>query len=78
METRQFIRNTVITALVPIIFYGVAFTWGTVYHQTRLEIWGLPTSLFPLSSQMTYLEAVMPASTAATAPVTWADTVFGS
>lgn len=78
MDNRQLIRSTVVTALVPIIFYGVAFTWGTVYHQTRLEIWGLPTSLFPLSSQMTYLEAVMPASTAATAPVTWADAVFGS
>lgn len=77
METRQIVRNALITALVTIVLYGFAFTWGAIYHQTRPEIWGLPPSLFPLSTQHTYLQAIFPASTAATAPFTWANNTLG-
>lgn len=77
METSQIARNALVAALVTIVLYGVAFTWGAIYYQTRLEMWGLPASLFPLSPQHTYLQAIMPASTAATAPITWMDNTLG-
>ncbi len=77
MEARQILRNALIGALVTIVLYGVAFTWGAIYYQTRLEMWGLPSSLFPLSPQHTYLQAIMPATTLATAPTIWADSTLG-
>lgn len=57
MESRQIARDalitTLVTFLVSIALYGVAFTWGSIYHDTQLEMWGLPSSLFPLSTQHT-------------------------
>lgn len=81
MESRQIARNalltTLITLLASISLYGIAFTWGAIYHDTRLEIWGLPSGMFPLSTQHTYLQAIMPASMVATAPTIWADNTLG-
>lgn len=30
VETRQIVRNALITALVTIVLYGFAFTWGAI------------------------------------------------
>jgi len=43
VETRQILRyaliTTLLTLLVSIALCGVAFTWGSIYHDTRLEMW---------------------------------------
>lgn len=70
-------RDVVISAIVPIFFYGAAFVWGTIYDQTRLEMWGFSASLFPLTAQQAYLEAIFPATSATLFPSLWAQEKLG-